>query len=107
MSNSTSTVKVEMIPLLLSLRLQVPIGFVAPNAEVGGGAYFTETTVRNRASENDATFGWHAGLGCDLLLGRFLIGAQARYMGISPKVAGVGELTLDRYQGLIRAGVRF
>jgi hypothetical protein len=106
MSNGASNIDVRMVPLLFSLRLQIPIAMVAPNAEVGAGVYFTEVKVGG-ATLNDTTVGWHAGFGCDLLLGRFLLGVQARYMGISPTVDTVGKLTLDRYEVLIRSGVRF
>jgi len=106
MTTKASGLEVRTIPLLLSLRLQIPIAFVAPFAEFGGGAYFNRATVADR-SVDDVTAGWHAGLGCDFHLGRLLLGAQARYMGIAPTLGAVGTVTLDRYDLLVRAGVRF
>jgi len=106
MTTSASGLEVRTVPVLLSLRLQVPIAFVAPFAEVGGGAYFNRATVADK-SVDDVTAGWHAGLGCDFHLGRLLLGAQARYMGIAPTIGALGTITLDRYDVLVRAGVRF
>jgi hypothetical protein len=106
MKTESGELKVRTIPLLLSVRLQVPIAMVFPFAEVGAGVYFNQLTLRG-STFDDVTAGWHAGLGLDVHLGRLLLGAQARYMGISPTFATVGELTLDRYELLLRAGVRF
>jgi hypothetical protein len=106
MSTSASGLEVTTYPLLLSLRLQVPIAFVAPYVELGGGAYFNKVTLGGRTID-DVTAGWQAGLGCDFLLGRLLLGAEARYMGIAPTISTVGTITLDRYEVLARAGVRF
>jgi hypothetical protein len=106
MSTSAGGLKVKTIPVLLSLRLQFPVTFVAPFLELGAGAYHNEVKVGG-ATLDGWTAGWHAGLGCDLHFGRLLAGAQARYMGISPTFSTVGELKLDRYELLLRGGVLF
>lgn len=98
--------EVTTVPLLLSLRLQVPIAVVYPFAELGAGLYLNRLRIGG-ISLDDATLGFHGGLGCDVHLGRLLIGAQARYMGISPTFETVGSLTLDRYEVMLRAGYLF
>jgi hypothetical protein len=106
MTTEAAGLEITTVPLLLSLRLQVPIAVVAPFVEGGAGAYFNRATVGG-ATFDDVTAGWHAGLGCDVLLGRLLLGAQARYMGIAPTFGTVGQITLDRFEGLLRLGLRF
>jgi hypothetical protein len=98
--------EVTTIPLLLSLRLQLPIAVVYPFAELGAGLYLNRLRIAGVALD-DATLGFHGGLGCDVHLGRLLVGAQARYMGISPTFGTVGTLTLDRYELMLRAGYLF
>ncbi len=106
MTTQAGGLEVTTVPVLLSLRLQLPLGIVAPFATLGGGAYFNSVKVRN-TTVNDLTAGWQGGLGCDVHLGRLLLGAEARYMGISPTIETVGTLTLDRYELLFRGGLRF
>ena len=106
MSTSAGDLSVRTIPLLLSLRLAIPIAIVHPFLEAGGGAYFNKVSLRDR-SVDDVTAGWHVGAGCDVHIGRLLVGAQGRYMGIAPTISSIGTLTLDRYELLGRVGVLF
>jgi hypothetical protein len=106
MSTSAGDLGVRTIPLLLSLRLAIPIAIVHPFLELGGGAYFNKVSLRDR-SVDDVTAGWHAGAGCDVHVGRLLLGAQGRYMAIAPTISSIGTLTLDRYELLGRVGVLF
>jgi hypothetical protein len=107
MKTHASALDVETVPVLLSLRLALPIAFVAPFAEAGGGAYYNKATIGG-TSKDGWVAGWHAGLGCDLLLGRFLVGAEGRYMGFSQTFSGLGgSIDLNRYEFLARAGLRF
>ena len=107
MKTHASGADVETVPVLLSLRLALPIAFVAPFAEAGGGAYYNKATIGG-TSKDGWVAGWHAGLGCDLLLGRFLVGAEGRYMGFSQTFSGLGgSIDLNRYEFLARAGLRF
>jgi hypothetical protein len=106
MTTKAGNLEVTTVPVLLSLRLQLPLGIVAPFATIGGGAYFNAVKLRN-TSVNDLTAGWQGGVGCDVHLGRLLLGAEARYMGISPTIETIGTLTLDRYELMLRGGVLF
>jgi hypothetical protein len=106
MVTKAADLEVTTVPLLLSLRLQVPIAVVYPFAELGAGLYLNRLRVGGVALD-DATLGFHGGLGCDVHLGRVLVGAQARYMGISPTFETIGTLTLDRYEVMLRAGYLF
>lgn len=106
MTTSAGPLEVRTIPLLLTLRLGIPLAIVLPHVDLGAGLYFNRATLGS-LEVNDATAGWHVGVGCDVLLGRLLLGADARYMGIAPTFSTVGTLTLDRYAFLLKAGVRF
>jgi hypothetical protein len=106
MKTSASGLEVETVPVILSLRFALPIAFVAPFAAAGGGAYYNKATIGG-ISQSGWSAGWHAGLGCDFLLGRLLLGAEFRYIGLSHSFSSLGNLDLNRYEGLARAGLRF
>jgi hypothetical protein len=106
MTTSAGGLEVRTMPLLLTLRLALPIAMVSPYAEAGGGVYFNQATIGDRTLDA-ATAGWHAGLGCDVAIGRIVVGAELRYMGVAPTFSTIGTITLDRYAALLRAGVRF
>jgi len=98
--------EVTTVPLLFSLRLQVPIAIVYPYAELGGGLYLSRMRLGG-SSLDDTALGFHGGLGCDVHLGRVLLGAQARYMGLTQYFGDLEAVTLDRYEVLLRAGYLF
>ena len=107
MKTTASGLKVETVPLLLSLRFALPIAFVAPFAEAGAGACYNKATSGG-ASHSGWAAEWHAGLGLDFLLGPLLLGAEARYMGFSQSFSNLGgSVDLHRYVVLARAGLRF
>jgi len=106
MTSTADTVKVETIPVLLTLRLQLPIFFIVTRAEGGVGAYFNTATKAGNSSDSTVA-GYHAGVGADLLVSRLIVGAEARYMWIRPNFASVGEVNLDRAVFLLSAGLRF
>jgi hypothetical protein len=106
MTTSAGGLDVRTIPILLTLRLAIPIAMVSPHLDVGGGVYFNTATLRDQ-SFDATTAGWHAGVGCDVMLGRLVVGADLRYMGIAPTFSTIGKVTLDRYAALLKAGVRF
>jgi hypothetical protein len=106
MKTNASGLEVKTVPVLLSLRLALPIAFVAPFAAAGGGAYYNKATIGGISQDGWAA-GWHAGAGCDLFLGRLLVGAEFRYIGLSHSFSSLGNLDLNRYEGLARAGLRF
>jgi opacity protein-like surface antigen len=107
MKATASGLKVETIPLLLSLRFALPIAFLAPFAEAGAGACYNKATIGG-TSDSGWTAEWHAGAGLDFLLGPLLLGAEARYMGFSQSFSNLGgTVDLHRYAVLVRAGLRF
>jgi hypothetical protein len=107
MKTTASGLKVETIPLLLSLRFALPIAFLSPFAEAGAGACYNKATI-NGTSDSGWAAEWHAGLGVDLFLGPLLLGAEARWMSFSHSFSNLGgSVNLDRYAVLARAGLRF
>lgn len=106
MTTDAGGLEVRTIPLLLTVRLAIPIAMVSPHLDVGAGVYFNHASLRDQGFD-DTTAGWHAGAGCDVMLGRLVVGADLRYMGIAPTFSTIGKVTLDRYAALLKAGVRF
>jgi len=106
MVTKAAGVEVSTVPLLFSLRLQLPIAIVYPFAEVGGGLYVSRMRTQG-STFDDTALGLHGGLGCDVHLGRVLVGIQGRYMGITQYFETVEAVTLDRYEVMLRAGYLF
>ena len=96
---------VSTIPVLLSLRLGVPIAIVEPYFFFGGGAYFTTIDVRSRSTSTVAA-GYHVGLGVDVALGPVLVGIEGRYFATAGKTFDT-NISLDGYVYALKAGIRF
>ncbi len=77
----------NVIPVILSAKVFVPVGPVYPFGEFGVGAYFSEFEVSDNANtfEGTATFGIHAGTGLNAFVSsRIFVGAEARYVWNDP-----------------------
>jgi hypothetical protein len=96
---------VSTIPVLLSLRLGVPIAIVEPYVLFGGGAYFTTIDVGSRSASTVAG-GYHVGLGVDVALGPVLVGIESRYFSTVGQTFDA-DISLDGYTYAVKAGVRF
>src|SRR5512138_2197804 len=59
MTTSAGGLDVRTIPVLLTVRLALPIAMISPHLDVGGGVYFNTATVREQ-SFDATTAGWHA-----------------------------------------------
>lgn len=81
----------NVIPLLLTAKVFVPVGPVFPYGEFGVGAYFSEFDVSDNANsfEGTTTFGVHAGAGVDVdVSSRVFVGLEARYVWNDPDFGG-------------------
>jgi opacity protein-like surface antigen len=106
MTAKVNALEIRTIPVLLTLRLQLPVSILAVRIEGGLGAYFNDAT-RGSFSSSSTVAGYHAGAGLDVYLGRLLLGAEGRYMWLKPTFAELGGVTLDRFALLAVAGLRF
>ncbi len=88
------------VPILLLVRLRLPIFFVAPYLEGGAGASIATSTVTavvngQSVSNTEIAFEAVGGAGCDLNFGPLLVGAEVRYIWLEPQFTftGVNNIT--------------
>ncbi len=77
----------NVIPVVLSAKVFVPIGPINPYGEAGLGAYFSEFNVSDDANTFDGTttFGIHAGAGLNVdVSSSMFVGLEARYVWDDP-----------------------
>jgi opacity protein-like surface antigen len=84
--------KLEIVPLTLSLRGQVPHGRFEPYGFLGLGVYFVEDKISGSipslgisgsASDDDTALGFHVGIGGSYTLpSNLLLGVEARYLWV-------------------------
>ncbi len=101
----SSRADVRTTPVLLSLRVGVPIVIVEPYFLLGGGAYFTTIDIGS-TSTSTVKAGYHAALGVDVNLGPLLVGAEARYFETTGKTFDA-DINLHGYILAAKAGIRF
>lgn len=102
--------KLKVVPLQLSAKLFLPLGFFEPYGEAGIGAYFTKLEVNgnlgNFRGSSEVTYGLHGGLGFNLNFSdAFFLGLEARYIKAKPEYGGQ-PIRLNGYTGTINLGFR-
>ena len=104
-SNDFNT-QVSAIPILVSVKLAIPIAFVEPYLLGGGGVYFANTSYDlfygGTVDENTTEFGAHAAAGLNFNFDRFQFGIEARYLWL--EAAG---LDVDGLMVMGKIGTRF
>ena len=79
--------KFNVIPVIVSAKVFVPIGPVSPYGEAGLGAYFSSFEVSDNANNfsGTTTFGAHVGAGLNVdVAENVFIGVEARYVWDDP-----------------------
>ena len=99
-TNATLQLTTSSIPVLLSVRLRIPIPVFTPYIELGGGAFFNDVEIPGLFSESHTTWGYLAGGGIDFRFSSLLIGVEARYLSAE---AGIPYVTL-RVDGVTVTG---
>jgi opacity protein-like surface antigen len=90
-------VKFDVIPLIVSAKVFVPVSSVGPYGELGIGAYLTNLDVSNNLNSfsGTTTFGMHAGAGLDVNLSpQAFLGFEGRYVWAEPSF-GNQEIRLN------------
>jgi len=106
-TDGDSRLHVTAVPLAASLRFAVPIAFVEPYVLAGGGVYFTQTELGN-SDETSTELAWHAAAGVNFSLGRFILGAESRYVWLdATNPLGSSDLDIDGLMIMGKFGVRF
>jgi len=100
-TSGDNNLQVSAIPVVVSLKVGIPIAFIEPYALFGGGVYFasTETAFLN---DNTIEFGAHAAAGINFNFGRFQIGAESRYIWLQ-----ANGLNVDGVLVMGKIGARF
>jgi opacity protein-like surface antigen len=103
--------RLEAVPLLLSLKLFLPLGPVEPYAEVGVGAYFsrfdTAGGVGGPRTYREVDAGPHAGAGLNInFTDTFYLGIEGRYRKVDPDYDGL-TVRLDGYTATANLGFRY
>ena len=100
-TSGDNNLQVSAIPVVVSLKVGIPIAFIEPYVLGGGGVYFasTETAFLN---ENSIEFGAHAAAGINFNFGRFQIGAEARYIWLE-----ASNMNVDGVMAMGKIGTRF
>ena len=81
----------NVVPLIASAKVLVPIGPVHPYGELGIGAYFTKVTVSDNLNtfSGSTTFGIHTGGGLNVHLSpKVFLGVEGRYVWANPSFGG-------------------
>ncbi len=102
--------EVSIIPVLGTARLQLPITIFCPYLEAGLGAYFSDVEIRDYESDTEANFGYHAGMGVDVRMDRFLFGIEARYLWLETEFEDYDydiDMELDGFTVTGNVGIRF
>lgn len=87
----TQEANFNVVPLIGSAKLLVPIGAFHPYGELGIGAYFTKVTVSDNMNtfSGCTTFGIHTGAGFNVHLSpKVFLGLEGRYVWANPSLGG-------------------
>jgi len=104
-SNTSGTnVQVTGLPFSGVLQLRIPILFVVPYLEAGVGL-LVNTAKAPSVSSTKTSFMVPAGGGVDFLLGPILLGAEARYLYVSPTTYDFGSSFSSNTATLRMSGV--
>lgn len=95
-TSGDNNMQVSAFPVVVSVKLGIPIAFVEPYVLGGGGIYFCQTEIGN-LNDNSTEFAGHAAGGVNLNFGQFQIGAEARYIWLEASGKNVdGMLVLGK-----------
>jgi opacity protein-like surface antigen len=102
--------KLKVVPVQLSAKLFLPLGFFEPYGEFGIGAYFTKLEVNgnlgNFNGSSKVTYGLHGGVGFNLnFTDAFFLGLEGRYIKAKPEYGGQ-PIKLDGYTATLNLGFR-
>jgi opacity protein-like surface antigen len=80
-------VKFDVIPVVITAKVLVPVGPIDPYGEAGLGAYFTKFKVADNLNtfSGNTTFGLHAGAGLNINISpSVFLGVEGRYVTANP-----------------------
>ncbi len=103
--------RLKAVPVLLTAKGFIPIGFLELYGEFGLGAYITELEVSGNtgsfSSQSKITYGVHAGAGFNIdLSSSMFIGMEGRYLRAKPDFGGQ-PVELNGFTATIDLGFRY
>jgi hypothetical protein len=109
LSTGDSGLDFKTWPVLLTARVRLPLGFIAPYGEGGAGVGISSVSGLGSDSTK-AGFAAIAGAGVDFYLGQFLIGAEFKYLWLDPgftsTTAGGADQAINdfKFNGIVVQG---
>ena len=101
LTTGESGVDFKTWPVLLTARVRLPLGFIAPYGEGGAGVGISSVSGLG-ADSTKAGFAAIAGAGVDIYLGQFLLGAEFKYLwldpGFSATQAGSAQQAIESFK---------
>jgi outer membrane protein W len=103
--------KLQVVPVVATGKVLLPIGPIEPYGLFGIGAYFTDLNVQgntgNFRGSSKITYGLHAGAGINFnLTDTFFLGAEGKYVWARPSYGGQ-DIKLDGFIATADIGFRF
>ena len=103
--------KLQVVPVIATGKVLIPIGIFEPYGLFGIGAYFTkmdvEGNVYNFNSSSTITYGLHAGAWINFnLTENFFLGVEGKYLWAKPSYGGQ-DVNLDGFVTTADIGFRF
>jgi opacity protein-like surface antigen len=81
--------KLTIVPVMLNLKLPIPVGPIHPYILGGVGWYWAEDELPTGAKDRDNTFGWQAGAGIDFRIAPAVtVGVEGKYHWAKPSLFG-------------------
>ncbi|HTS83089.1 MAG TPA: outer membrane beta-barrel protein [Myxococcaceae bacterium] len=97
LTTGTSDADFKTWPVLLTAKVRLPLGFIAPYGEGGAGVGISSVNVSSTGSTSTkAGFAGIAGAGVDFYLGQFLLGAEFKYLWLDPGFSSTGAGSVDQ-----------
>ena len=108
---ATGDAKLQVVPIVATGKLLLPLGPIEPYGEFGIGAYVTQFEVEGATSNfqgsSKVTYGLHAGAGLNVsLTDRVFIGVEGRYLWAKPSFGGQ-DIDLNGFTTTANLGLRF
>ena len=102
--------KLKVVPVLLTAKAILPLGWFEPYGEFGIGAYFTKFDVSGNlgsfSGDSKVTYGLHAGVGVNFnITDAMFLGLEGRYLWAKPSIGGQ-DIKLDGFTTMVNLGFR-
>jgi opacity protein-like surface antigen len=103
--------KLQVVPLIATGKVFLPIGIFEPYGLAGIGAYVTDLTVDNNNDtfhgSTEVTYGFHAGAGLNVNFQKNMFaGLEGKYLWAEPSFGGQ-HIKLDGFVANALVGFRF